>query len=58
MTLNVDEIHDFKKPEVLDEILRDMESCEFLLNYFYKPEVAHAVYVKSYNLNELRYQAS
>ena len=51
MTLNVKEIQDFKKlsPEVQDEMLKDLENCELVLNYFSKPKLAHAIYAENYN---------
>ena len=54
MTVNVEEIHDFKEmlPENQDKILQDMENCEFVLNYFYKHPKAHAIYVESYNVKK------
>ena len=54
MTVNVEEISDFKEmpPADQDAMLRDMEDCEFVLNYFYKPPIAHAIYVESYNVKK------
>ena len=51
ITLNVKEIQDFRKlsPEVQDEILRDMENCELVLNYYSTPTRAHAIYAENYN---------
>ena len=61
MTVNVEEINDFKDMPTADQdaLLRDMENCEFVLNYFYKPPtslssktIAHAIYVESYNVKK------
>ena len=48
MKLNVVEV----LPEDRHKMLQETENCEFVLNYFPSPQVAHSVYVDRYNASK------
>ena len=36
----------------MDKMLKDMEKCELVLNYYYQGKIMHAVFVDSYNVRK------